>query len=254
MPLRQALFVISLSLVLSTHQRLPLTAQESSGGPTMPRLATLPLLFEETPAGPVTRARGLSATVRRDGVEMAVGSRTIRLEFLGTTGADVRLESQQRARINRLIGPHSEWRTNIPTFGRVRLAALYTGIDAVFYGTDRQLEYDMEIGPGVSPDPIVVKVHGADRIDLDDTGQLRIAAGIAPSCSGLQWPTRSAVMRASPWTSATSSMVPTSGSTSAATTERVRSSSTRLFPTPPTSEWRGVIGWRMWRLMPVAMC
>ena len=176
MLLRQVLLVISLSLVLSTHQRMPLTAQESSGG-QMPRLATLPLLFEDTPGGPVTRARGLSATVRRDGVEMAVGSRTIRLQFLGTTGADVRLESQQRARINRLIGPPAAWRTNIPTFGRVRLAALYTGIDVVFYGTDRQLEYDMEIGPGVSPDPIVVKVHGADRIDLDDKGQLRIAAG-----------------------------------------------------------------------------
>lgn len=45
--------------------------------------------------------------------------------------------------------------TNIPTFARVQYRHLYPGIDLVYYGNQRQLEYDFEVAPG--GDPKVIK-------------------------------------------------------------------------------------------------
>jgi hypothetical protein len=134
-------------------------------------------LFENTPEGAVSHARGLTAAIGDRGVEIAIDSQVVRLEFAGGAAVAPRMESPQRARINRLTGPRSNWRTNIATSARARLAGVYPGIDAVFYGTDRQLEYDLEVAAGVSADPIVVAVQGADRLTLDGDGQLVIAIG-----------------------------------------------------------------------------
>jgi len=175
---RSAVLAVSLSVLLATDHGSSVSAASSaaSQAAAVP-LRTLPLLFERTLEGAVSHTRGLSAAIRDRGVEIAIDSRRVRLEFVSRAAVAPRLELPQRALINRITGPRSNWRTSIPTFGRVRLAGVYPGIDAVFYGTDRQLEYDLEVAPGVSPDPIVVAVHGADRLVLDGDGQLLIATG-----------------------------------------------------------------------------
>jgi hypothetical protein len=177
MSLPKAVLVIALTFVLSSHGRASVSGAESPAAPVAPRLAALPMLFEATPDGPITRARGLTAGINRNGVALTVGGRTVGLEFAGASGAQPRLESPHRARIHRLIGPRDQWRSGIPTFGRVRLAGLYPGIDAVFYGTNRQLEYDMVVMPGASPEAIAVDVHGADRLEVDRDGRLLLVTG-----------------------------------------------------------------------------
>ena len=71
----------------------------------------------------------------------------------------------------------SKWRTNVPTFARVRYAGVYSGIDLVYYGQQRQLEYDFVVAPGADPDQIVLGFEGADTIELDAQGDLVLHTG-----------------------------------------------------------------------------
>ena len=42
----------------------------------------------------------------------------------------------------------SKWHAAVPAFGRVRYSEIYPGIDLVYYGNQRQLEYDFVVTPG----------------------------------------------------------------------------------------------------------
>jgi hypothetical protein len=66
----------------------------------------------------------------------------------------------------------SGWQTGAATFGRVRAASVYPGIDAVYYGNQRQLEYDFVVAPGADPSVIAMNFTGADRVNIDAQGNL----------------------------------------------------------------------------------
>src|ERR1035441_3159005 len=46
------------------------------------------------------------------------------------------------------------WRSGIPTYGKVEYPQVYPGVDLVFYGNQRQLEYDFVVAPGAAPSRI----------------------------------------------------------------------------------------------------
>lgn len=74
-------------------------------------------------------------------------------------------------KINYFIDKDStEWRTNIPTYSRVRYAAVYPGIDLVYYGNGGRLEYDFEVSPGADPSAIRLAFKGADADIVDANG------------------------------------------------------------------------------------
>jgi len=54
------------------------------------------------------------------------------------------------------------WRTGIPNYARVRYAQVYPGIDMIYYGDARRLEYDFIIAPGSDPEIIEIS-FGANR-------------------------------------------------------------------------------------------
>src|SRR5262249_27148272 len=55
-------------------------------------------------------------------------------------------------KVNYFLGKDpTQWHTNIPTYGRVAYHDVYPGIDLVYYGSDRQLEYDFIVAPGADP-------------------------------------------------------------------------------------------------------
>ena len=70
------------------------------------------------------------------------------------------------------------WRAGIPTYGKVNYAQIYPGVDLVFYGNQRQLEYDFVVAPGADPSRIAWRIDGA-RASVDRKGDLvlRAAAG-----------------------------------------------------------------------------
>jgi hypothetical protein len=77
---------------------------------------------------------------------------------------------------NYLIGNDaSKWHRNVPQFARVRYSAVYPGIDLVYYGNQGKLEYDFEVAPGADPQKIALNFQRADKLRLDQNGDLVVA-------------------------------------------------------------------------------
>jgi hypothetical protein len=104
----------------------------------------------------------------------------LRMKFVGAN-ADPRVtgEARQQGTVNYFTGKPEQWRTKIPVYSRVRYSSLYPGIDLVFYGTNRDLEYDLVVSPGSDPGQIKLGISGAENLHLDADGNLvlKTAAG-----------------------------------------------------------------------------
>ncbi|MBZ5514778.1 MAG: SBBP repeat-containing protein [Acidobacteriia bacterium] len=90
----------------------------------------------------------------------------------------------------------SEWQTNVPSYARVRCESVYPGIDLVYYGNQRQLEYDLVVAPRADPRAILLEIESAQsgiekqrsviRVDLagdlviwTDAGDVRLHKPVA---------------------------------------------------------------------------
>jgi len=73
------------------------------------------------------------------------------------------------------IGTQANWRTNIPTFARIGYRKAYPGIDLVFHGTQRAIEYDFLVAPRADPKRIEIEFSGATSLRLTADGDLAIA-------------------------------------------------------------------------------
>jgi uncharacterized protein (TIGR03437 family) len=81
------------------------------------------------------------------------------------------------SKVNYFIGNDPQrWRAGLPTYARVRYASVYPGIDLVYYGNQRQIEYDFIVAPGVDPSVIELGFEGAESIEVDDDGDLVLRA------------------------------------------------------------------------------
>ena len=70
----------------------------------------------------------------------------------------------------------AQWHTGVPTYAKVKYAGVYPGIDLVYYGNQRQLEYDFVVAPGANPKPIRLQFAGAKKLDLTADGDLTVSA------------------------------------------------------------------------------
>ena len=66
----------------------------------------------------------------------------------------------------------STWRTDVPTYARVRYDDVYDGIDLVYYGNQEQLEYDFVVAPGADPKQIALGFANAQHVRVDEAGDL----------------------------------------------------------------------------------
>ena len=98
----------------------------------------------------------------------------LRLKMIGAnTSPQVEGQDELPGKVNYFIGNDPEkWRRNIPTYRKVYYKDVYPGIDVVYYGNQRELEYDFVVAPGANPKLIKFTVEGADKIRLDETGNL----------------------------------------------------------------------------------
>ena len=75
-----------------------------------------------------------------------------------------------------------KWRTNVPTYAKVKYSNVYPGIDLIYYGNQRQLEYDFVVAPGADPQAIRLAFpsrdsDGAVPLRIDSQGDLVVHAG-----------------------------------------------------------------------------
>ena len=86
--------------------------------------------------------------------------------------------SELEGRVNYFVGNDpAQWRQNIPTYGRVRYREVYRGIDLVYYGNQRRLEYDFNVAAGNDPGAIKLRFDGADNVAVDTNGDLLVGLG-----------------------------------------------------------------------------
>jgi hypothetical protein len=70
------------------------------------------------------------------------------------------------------------WHTNVPSFAKVKYENVYPGIDLIYYGNEGNLEYDFNVAPGADPKQIALSVDGADKVDMDEAGNLLIHTAV----------------------------------------------------------------------------
>ena len=98
----------------------------------------------------------------------------LRMRLVGANPAP-RVIGQEKlpGKVNYLKGKDpSQWRTGVPTYAKVKYEAVYPGVDLVYYGRQRQLEYDFVLAPGADPDALTLSFEGADRLEIDPRGEL----------------------------------------------------------------------------------
>ena len=98
----------------------------------------------------------------------------LKIKFLGTQPwARTVGEESLESRSYYFLGDRPDrWVTGVEHFRRVRIANLYPGIDAVFYGRQGSIEYDLEVRPGADPNLIRLQVESPEGILLDGRGRL----------------------------------------------------------------------------------
>lgn len=110
-----------------------------------------------TPSQLIFRARGTEA----------------RLRFPGSNGlGSLEPAGPVSGRANYLRGRDPRrWVRDLPLYSRLVCRELYPGVDAVFYGEDDRLEYDLIVHPGADPSRIRLEFDGAAP-GIDPSGAL----------------------------------------------------------------------------------
>jgi hypothetical protein len=124
-----------------------------------------------SPAEAIFAARdGRGDGRRRDAQTLSV----IGMKLLGANAeAKPSVQGPAQGRVNYFARGSSDKRVGIQAYTEVRYASVYEGVDVIYYGRQRELEYDFRIAPGGDPRAVKLKFDGADKVTLDGrTGDL----------------------------------------------------------------------------------
>ncbi len=86
-------------------------------------------------------------------------------------------ESQGRS--NYFVGNDPEkWHADVPNYEKVKFNSVYDGIDLLYYGNGRQLEYDFLVAPNADPARIKLKFDGVKKASIEKkSGDLLLETG-----------------------------------------------------------------------------
>jgi len=165
-----------LSLVKAQSQ--PSCHPERSEGPASPaRLAppTAPCSLGLVTGHDFNRAEkapkinGALAPALADTIEMQLANANPGSQIAGT--------DQLPGHANYFLGNDpAQWHTNVPTYAKIKYANVYDGVDLVYYGNQRQLEYDFVVHPNGATKSIRVRFAGAKKLTLHENGDLEVIA------------------------------------------------------------------------------
>jgi hypothetical protein len=165
------MLLATLLLLVTTIALAQQPATAAQRDAIMQQYLNLPLSFEPNhgqtvdQAKFIARAPGYGLMFERNGVAFLLPGKqqadTVRVSWIGADTKHITGEQPQQGRINYLQGSDAQqWVTDVPTFARVRYSAIYPGIDLVYYGTNRQVEYDLVVAPGADAKQISFRIGG----------------------------------------------------------------------------------------------
>jgi hypothetical protein len=174
--------------------------QLPSGASVSANYGKLPLTFEanrgqvDAHVKFVSRGPGYSAFLTSDGMVLSLRAKqgfasqstassasqtppkkvTLQFRLLGAAkNPAVVGELPQLGRVNYFVGNNpAKWQRSIPTYAQVRYKNVYPGIDLLYYGNQRQLEYDFALAAGADPGQIQFQIQGARQMHVDADGNL----------------------------------------------------------------------------------
>ncbi len=177
-----ALFFILAASSPVMHTAAPMAAARTAA------FLQLPLRFERSPESS-RAAADFTARGAGYGVYLSGGDATIVLKAPGSAqpemiamrlvggrdGVAATAGAELPGRSNHVIGRDSRaWRRGVTAHASVTYAGVYPGVDLVYYGNQRQLEYDFIVAPGASPADIAFAIEGAETVRVDDGGNVVI--------------------------------------------------------------------------------
>jgi MYXO-CTERM domain-containing protein len=166
------------SIVSDRRERAQRSAPQSPAAPT------LPVRFEAN-AGQfdgrvryLARGSGLTLFLGEHDATMSVGPahRRVTMRVKGASTSTPPLADGRLTTLTSyfLGNDPSRWHTGVPSFARVTYRGVAPGVDQVFHGEAGHLEYNFIVAPGTRPDALELTFDGADRVALDDRGNLRL--------------------------------------------------------------------------------
>jgi hypothetical protein len=175
--------LLSILMAVSAAAFPCISGAGTAATPRHAEISGLPLNFEPA-AGPgdgvefLAHGPKYAIALGAQGAALAVGPDIIRLQVQGArAGVQPSAERPLPGVVNYIIGNDpSRWRTGVKTFGQVRYAGVYPGIDLMYYGTQGRLEYDFAVAPGASAAPIRLAFAGADAVQVDARGNLKVTS------------------------------------------------------------------------------
>jgi hypothetical protein len=153
------------------------------GAARVEQTRTLSSIFEENrgQASPdsrfLTRGAGYTLAFTAQGTRVALkhagGTISFSTNFVAANPSPaLRGEDEQESKVHYFRPGKSL--TNIPTYARVRYQALYPSVDLLYYGKQRELEYDFIVHPGGKPENIALRFDGTERVTIDSRGDLLV--------------------------------------------------------------------------------
>lgn len=157
--------------------------------PVLDRYAQLPLAFEpnlgqaSAQVQYVARAAGYALFVTPTELTMAFSPRAsqsaskpeiirMKLEGGSRTASVTGLDKLHGISAYFTGSDPSKWLPEVPQYGRIQYRTVYPGVDLVYYGNGRQLEYDFVVSPGADPNRIRLSYDGQRQLRIDSSGDL----------------------------------------------------------------------------------
>lgn len=157
---------------------------------------TAPILYAQTPIyfekntghfNPsveyVSRLNNYLVSIKPERISFQTKSPGFDLNFLNCNSNSIIYgEEQLEGIVNYIIGnDKTKWKTNIPTFNKVRYQNIYDDIDLLVYTKNKNIEYDLIVKPGANPNKIKIKIDIAKQIYVNDEGNVVIITSIGDS-------------------------------------------------------------------------
>ncbi len=101
-----------------------------------------------------------------------------RMKLVGANRAAKAMALDELAgKVNYFLGNDpAKWRTNVPTYAKVKYRSVYPGIDLVYYGNQRELEYDFVVALGADPHVITIELESGNSTLETRNSKMKITA------------------------------------------------------------------------------
>lgn len=139
-------------------------------------LGSLPLRFEansgQWPSNVKFASRSSERRIVLGESEAVIGNLTLR-PVNGNRNPRIEGVGKLKSGATYLLGnDRSAWRGDVPSFNSVAYRSVYPGIDLIYKGAGRRVEYDFVVAPQADPAAIRMEFAGASQVRVDRDGSL----------------------------------------------------------------------------------